>query len=414
MNAESASMKAKILSHGIRIENEALEYLSGRSNYKRESFVYNDSRWPLKEFSHLSPQELSIKNLDGKYETVVSCIVAADSPLALIVKDDHLAINDTSDPELASRVAIDLLPYPAFWFETDDDGVPLGRTVNTCGLCEANIWLWHDCALPYSGDGCKFCGINSVASKRKQLDLLSVASLSDTRTATDIWENKKQRVLENLIYGLTRALETYEPYRDHFHLIFIAGNLRNELLDLQWKIYVDAMVALNNSGFPLEKLDSTAVLMPPNDFTWIEKARETGLGKIVFNLEIWNPDIFAKYCPGKAKYGRERMLDALKEAVRVFGAGSVWSNFVFGLEPETELLRGMDLLSQLGVVPGANVFHKDKGAQLASIPVPTPQNIVSFYRDLSNLYRRYGFLPFYCEKALRTSLANEAFKGWLD
>lgn len=414
MPIASAVIKAKILSNGLRIDDDALEYIVQIPNYKRESFVYNDSHSALGESVALSPQELLISMPDGKYETVVSCVVSPNSSLSLTVNENHLAIHDSSESAFAPQIAVNLLPHPTFWDETDADGVPLGRIVGTCGLCEVNVWLWHDCALPFTGKPCKFCGINSVARDRKQLDLLSVKELSGRDTAYAVWGLRRSKVLSSLTYALKRAVDTYEPYKDHFHLIFISGNLPNELLDLQWKIYVEAMAVINQAGFQLRDLDSTAILMPPNDLSWIQKAHDTGLGKVGFNLEVWHPDLFAEYCPGKATYGRERMLEALKEAVRVFGVGSVWCNFVFGLEPVDELLCGMEYLASLGIVPGANVFHKDRGAQLGHLSIPSTHEIISFYKQLAKLYHTFGFQPFYCEKALRTSLANEAFKGWLE
>lgn len=414
MAVSSAIVKAKILSNGLRIDQKTLAYLAQIPNYKRESFVYNDSHWELREFSAVCPQELMLRTTDGKYETVASCIVSQSSRLSLVVDGDRLTIQDSSDPDITSQVQVDLLPHPAFWNETDPNGTQLGRILNTCGLCEANIWLWHECMLPFLGKPCKFCGINSVARKHEHPDLLSVRELSDVDSAHVVWEAKRERVLTALTYALKRAIDTYEPYQEHFHLIFISGNLPNELLDLQWQIYVEAMVAFNEAGFPLENLDSTAILMPPNDLTWILKAREARLGVVGFNLEVWDAELFARYCPGKADYGRGRMLEALKEAVRVFGAGSVWSNFVFGLEPADGLIHGMEYLASEGIVPGANVFHKDRGAQLGHILVPSTEDIIDFYRKLAELYHSYHFRPFYCEKALRTSLANEAFKGWLE
>lgn len=413
MTIASAEAKARVLSNGIKIDNEALAYLSKHPDYKHESYVYNDSRWQLREFVELCPQELCLSSVKDGNETVVSCIINQSSPISLTVRDEQLAIHDRVAPDLTSRVSVKLLPDPSYCSEIDANGVPFGRYVSTCGLCEANIWLWHDCFLPYDRRGCAFCGINTVATKRKRTDLLSASMLSDRDTAQVVWEERKTMVLGSVVRALKRALETYEPYQNHFHLVFIAGNMRNGLLDLQWSIYVEAMLALEDAGIPLSDLDSTAVLMPPNDFAWIRNAKEAGLGKIAFNLEIWDQSLFEELCPGKAQYGRERMISALGEAVKVFGPGNVWSNFIYGLEPTPSLLQGMKWLAGTGIVPGANVFHKDRGARLRDVSIPSDQQIISFYRQLADIYHEFELSPFYCEKGLRTSLANEAFKGWI-
>ena len=52
-------------------------------------------------------------------------------------------------------------------------------------------------------------------------------------------------------------------------------------------------------------------------------------------------------------------------------------------------------------------MHLDKG-NLLDCSVPSANDVVDFFYRLEVLNNQEGFIPFYCAKALRTSLSNEA------
>ncbi|HIA77488.1 MAG TPA: hypothetical protein EYO05_04770 [Gammaproteobacteria bacterium] len=153
---------------------------------------------------------------------------------------------------------------------------------------------------------------------------------------------------------------------------------------------------------------AVAVTAPPNDLRLLKRMYESGIEVGVFNLEAFSPQAFAVHCPGKRAIGREHYLSALIEGVKVFGWGKSWCNFVLGLEPIDVLLAGCEELAAQGVTPGANVLHLDHGATLNCTP-PTIEEVIYFFSGLADIYRKYDHRPYYCELALRTSLANEAF-----
>ena len=103
----------------------------------------------------------------------------------------------------------------------------------------------------------------------------------------------------------------------------------------------------------------------------------------------------------------EYFVDRLKYAIDIFGKGNVWTNLVFGLENIDETLEKCVELVADGIVISANVLHLDKGNSL-DCNVPSTKDIIEFFYKLEILNNREGFIPFYCAKALRTSLSNEA------
>lgn len=152
---------------------------------------------------------------------------------------------------------------------------------------------------------------------------------------------------------------------------------------------------------------------PPIDLRLLRLMRDHGIEVGVFNLEAFTPTAFSLHCPGKDRIGRNHYLATLVAGVEAFGWGRSWCNFVLGLESASDLLAGCEDLASRGITPGANVLHLDHGARLKEEP-PSIEAVIAFYRDLAAIYRRYEHRPYYCQLALRTSLANEAFAGRLD
>ena len=140
---------------------------------------------------------------------------------------------------------------------------------------------------------------------------------------------------------------------------------------------------------------------------YIDELKKAGIEKVVFNLEAITECGFEKYCPGKAELGYQFFIDRLRYAIDVFGKGNVWTNLVFGLETVEETLKKCAELTSDGVVISANVLHLDKGNSL-DCDVPSTKDVIDFFYRLEILNNQEGFVPFYCAKALRTSLSNEA------
>ena len=155
--------------------------------------------------------------------------------------------------------------------------------------------------------------------------------------------------------------------------------------------------------------------MPPKNTSLLQKLFETGIEHPSFNLEVWGKKKFQEICPGKEKYrGYDNILLAYKEAVKIFGEGALWCNFVAGINTLEELKVGFTEMAERGVIPGANIFHPDVGAVLGEKQKsPSTEYIIELFHHAADLYKLYGYKPFFSESVLRNSIANEAFNGWV-
>lgn len=385
-------LKAKILTHGIIFSEGALKF-AVESNAKIQNAVYN---MPINSVD-TRPQELIIKNCGDAYETVVSCVapVKSRSPIEIFFENEKLIA--VHEGNVINDVEINFVTEPDYYKKFLSNGLDVKKFVSACGLDELNIFPWKGCAISKC---CKFCGVNNF---------IRADDLSAHKISPQVWNNLRKNYLENLSEAVSIAAKS-DCYAEHLHVILISGNLPDELLNLQADIFADIARKIE----PILRDKSTEglilVITPPNDIERLKKLRDAGISKVVFNLEAIQPEYFKNFCPGKNILGYKFFIERLDAAVKIFGRGNTWSNLVFGLESAEESLRLCGKMADKGVVMSANVLHMDTGNRL-NCEVPNFDATINFFFELEKINSAHGFKPYYCAKALRTSLTNEAHDG---
>ncbi|OPX73139.1 MAG: biotin synthase [Methanoregulaceae archaeon PtaB.Bin152] len=80
-----------------------------------------------------------------------------------------------------------------------------------------------------------------------------------------------------------------------------------------------------------------------------EQLAAAGADEIKYNVETMDPTIFARVCPGLSL---PDILTSLDDAVKIFGEGAVFSNFILGLgEDDQCVIDGVKRLAEMGVIP---------------------------------------------------------------
>lgn len=386
-------LKALILTRGVEFSEKALQ-LAQDVGAKRQNRVYNLP----KGSDYMRPQEIMITGKDG-YQTVVSCVAVPNHTDAVYVDVINNEMVAFVKQELFEDVKLEYVLEPEYYSIPLSDEETVRDYVSSCGLDEMNILPWKGCAIE---KGCKFCGVNKVT--KSTTDKTTAIGISKDER---IWAERSTSYLSNLVEAVKLAKDD-DCFKEHKHLILISGNLSNDKLDYQSKIYAEIAAHLT----AVEGLNATegliAVMMPPKNMTYMKLLKDSGIDIVVFNLEVANEPWFSKYCPGKKEVGIDFIAERLYEAVKVFGEKKVWTNFVLGLEPIDLLLNECEKYAQRGIVSSANVLHLDEGNSL-DCGVPTTEDVLMFFSKLATIYKKYDMKPFYCSKALRTSLSNEAY-----
>ncbi|MEE9613414.1 MAG: radical SAM protein [Thermodesulfobacteriota bacterium] len=122
--------------------------------------------------------------------------------------------------------------------------------------------------------------------------------------------------------------------------------------------------------------------LPPKRNRWIDETYALGADSILYNLEIFDKELFEVICPGRAELiGRDRYIESLKYAASIFPSGTVASHLIVGLEPPGSTCMGIEFLTDMGVVPILPVYRPSHGRALRIEPLTT-EIIIPVYRYL--------------------------------
>lgn len=135
----------------------------------------------------------------------------------------------------------------------------------------------------------------------------------------------------------------------------------------------------------------------------MEEMRALGVRGACFNLEVWDPQQFARICPGKSSIiGRDRWLQSLDEAVEVFGPENVMSAFVGGAELEGEgamqdpaealasAIEAGEYLTPRGIMATYSLFWKMTGKTRGEEPIYTLDHFLRLSAALADIRKRHG------------------------
>ena len=322
-------LKAEILSKGIEFLSPVLDF-ARTVNAKMQNLCYN---LPNDSNALTRPQELILRNKSDGYETVVSCVAPSQGEERLIanMKNGHIILSHSM--YFDESIEVDFVKEPQYYRKILSNGEIAKKYVSSCGYDELNILPWNGCAIEKC---CSFCGVNTVSNiAGKDTAIFTAIELSDDHS---IWYKKKDSYLKYLEEAVSIA-EHDEIFSVHLHPIIISGNLKNTSLDFEAEIYA----AIAHRIAPLFCMNKcpegiVAVMEPPPSDSSLILLKSSGISTVVFNTEVFSEPWRSRFCPGKNHFSNNYISECLYRAIPIFGKNNVWTNFVFGLEPEVPLL----------------------------------------------------------------------------
>lgn len=380
----SADLKLKLLINGIRIDDSAFYGLG--DIYKEYQYGYNDSNWIKRTERQIIPSELLLPG-----DIVVAPHLRPTSPYLIKRIEGIMYVIDERTGESVST--INYLPRPKIWDIKLSDGSRLKEYLNVYGANCLNLFIVANCDFWNEGTPCVFCSLQPTQNLHKEVVV-----------------NKS---IEKIEESITLAFENEENLD---WMIITGGSLKDRKMETNRYIDVLSVIRKHIPRKWNGKIKGNAALLPANNESDLIRLYETGIEHPSFNMEVWGANRFKSYCSGKEKYASfEALIETYKKAVNIWGPGQVWCNFVGGISPINDLKDGFRFMADLGVVPGANIFHLDPKAVGVKLGLsePTEDYVLEMYDCLSSLYKEYGYKPFFSHSVLRNSLSNEMFNGWL-
>jgi biotin synthase-related radical SAM superfamily protein len=120
-----------------------------------------------------------------------------------------------------------------------------------------------------------------------------------------------------------------------------------------------------------------------------EILKDAGALEVKYNLECADRNIFRVVCPG---ISFQEIMDALVEAVGIFGKNRVFTNIIVGLGESNEtLMNCIDELTDKGIIPVIRAVYPHP-LRVGEVPMqrPSKERLLSLARHLKDALDRNG------------------------
>ncbi len=276
----------------------------------------------------------------------------ADSPYELRRRGDKHYITDGT-----SEANAEILPFPAFYSRKTTTGVPFGDIAVVHGSYTV-ITPSPRCDFFDTDSECRYCTINYNGLGEPKRDF----------TVDEVLE----AVAAVLKEGLSKIIYLSVGFTegDDGGIRFLGP-------------YIKAIKKHHSCLLAVEAL-------PPKQNRWIDKTYALGADSVLYNIGIFDSELFEVICPGRAELvGRARYLEALKYAVSIFPGGTVASHLIVGLEPPGSTRIGIDHLTEMGVVPILPIYRPRPGRALRIEPL-TAEILIPVFKHLYTAVKKSG------------------------
>lgn len=296
-----------------------------------------------------------------------------------------------------ASMATDFEPMPQ-WMSGQVDGMPMAQT---------GVSLHSDMAVINVAPGCEYF-LHKKNGKSLRCSFCAYGA-PDQRTKHLGQEARQIDVPAATLDRMQKTLATAMAETEIKHVYLVGGSLpdwRDEgerflqlARSVQEVVQHRIPVTLGSGALPLDQLQ--------------QFKQEQLVDAACFNLEVWSEDLFSKVCPGKNEFvGYARWLEALENAVEVFGRGRVYSAMVAGIELEPDygmswqqasdlVIAGAEDLCARGIIPIYSLYWPVGGR---GHPEYLPRLKAFFetlniaYRDIRRKYELNIWDGFMCHK----------------
>ena len=206
---------------------------------------------------------------------------------------------------------------------------------------------------------CQFCGVELTLKDRSTVGFKNAKSLVET-------------------IRLAKELDGIS------NIVFTSGVAPDEEKALAKYAEICSEVK-KGTGLPIQ-----LQIIPPEDFSWFQRLKDSGVDAVGIHIETFDPEVFERVTPGKAKIGFNRYVESWKEAVRVFGRWQVSTYVLVGMGEKLQtVIDGAALCAEIGVYPFIVPFRPVAGTPMEGVKPPSPETMEYVYREAAKVLAKY-------------------------
>jgi biotin synthase-related radical SAM superfamily protein len=325
-------LKAALLVDGIQATAEALKEV-GKSYKEQNHGLFG---WDFEDHvGTVLPDDFLLS--DG---TVVQFRKNSRSPYRVAVNGNGLVLSRDGEP----LNHVQWLPRPAYYDQKTTHNNKMVKIGQTGGADCLFFCYQNYCSFFPKHDECLFCNLVSTSQTYD-----SVLRKKDT---ADIGEVTQAAFAEGTVK----------------HVLLTGGCFNHQ----QEITLVSDILKSIREHTGLDRVPGTILPSPAKGAEEIKRYYGTGIKAIGFSMEIWDEKLYEAICPGKSKStSHNEFVQSIESAIKIFGAGNVYSVFVMGLEPRKSFLEGVREITGLGANVVPFVWSPNPGSQLEGHRAPT-------------------------------------------
>lgn len=207
--------------------------------------------------------------------------------------------------------------------------------------------------------------------------------------------------------GLANGLRLLFEQVPHTHALNFSGaTYRNpDVMADYWIGLTEKLRAFYRGSISVE-------FAPPSDLGRLDEMKRAGVTNVIMNLEVADPALRARICPGKSRISYAHYYDAFDRAVSLFGRGQVSTVLIAGIQPAEDIVRECEKLTKAGVFPTIMPFRPFDDSALADQPMCDPDEYLQMSERLGEMLRAERLDPSAmqgCTKCGGCSLENDCY-----
>lgn len=131
-------------------------------------------------------------------------------------------------------------------------------------------------------------------------------------------------------------------------------------------------------------------LTPERDFQRYDRLIDLGVDHLSFCVELFDPEWFARICPGKARMlGQQLFFQAMEYCARRMPRGAVSGEIIAGIEPVERTIEAIEYITSLGAFPTVCIFRPTLGSEMEAWPPPRYEAMRAVMQAMYDACRRH-------------------------
>lgn len=245
----------------------------------------------------------------------------------------------------APAIPIEFEPLPRWMSRTTGNGAT---------LAEAGVSLHGDMAVVNIAPGCQYFLADRRDGRSMRCTFCSYGA-PDARSRALGQDMDRVSLPPETITRMREALAAAIGESGIRHIYLVGGSLTDWRQEGTRFIELAREVQKTVEGRIPVSCGSGA--LPPESLQRLHD--EDLVQNVCFNLEVWSEPLFARVCPGKNRFvGYQRWIEALENAVSLWGDERVYSAMVAGVELEPEFAMSWESAADLALEGAADLCSR--------------------------------------------------------